>query len=135
MASSDQTLNKELNMAADILITIALVTGAVLIFAHLTRLARNAALQRTIRRAIDRDSPNLPDLVAHIGEEPKGTEAEEKAGLVLMALAVALALYAFIAAPNAEELRNMGGLAVFPGLVGAVLFGRALWTRRRGEGN
>ena len=122
-------------MAADILIAIALVTGAVLIVNQLARMYRNATLQRSIREAIQRDSAALPDLVARIDESgPTGTAGDERAGLVLIALGAALALFAVIAAPDEEGLRNMAGLALFPTFVGIVLLGRALWVRKHGEG-
>ena len=120
-------------MEADILITISLVTGAVLIINQIARLIRNASLQRTVREAIVRDSSAAADLIARIDEgAPRATLGDERAGLVLIALAAALALYGFIAAP-ADDLANVVGLAVFPGFVGIALFGWALWVRRRGE--
>ena len=120
-------------MAADIIITIALVAGAVLIINQFVRLVRNASLQRTIRDAIVKDSPALSDLITRMDETgTKGTLADERAGLVLIALAAALAIYGAIAAP-ADDVTNVVGLAMFPGFVGAALFGWALWVRRRGE--
>ena len=121
-------------MEADILITIALVTGAVLIFTQTTRLIRNASLQRSIREAINHDSAALPDLIARIdGTTSRGTSNDERAGLVLIALALALALFGIIAAAP-DDLRNVIGLSLFPGFVGIALLGRAIWVRKHGEG-
>ena len=120
-------------MEADIIITIAMVTGAVLIVNQIMRLLRNRAMHRTIRDAIGRDSAALPELVARIDESPSSPNGnDERAGLVLIALALALAIYAAIAA-SPGDVAEMGGLALFPGFVGAALLGRSIWVRRRGE--
>lgn len=120
-------------MEADILITISLVTGAVLIINQIARLIRNFSLQRTVRDAIIKDSPGLSELIERMDEgRGRTTLGDERAGLVLIALAAALAIYGAIAAP-ADDVTNVVGLAMFPGFVGIALFGWALWVRRRGE--
>jgi len=122
-------------MAADIMITIALVTGAVLIFNQLTRMMRNFAMHKTIRDAIGRDSEAIPELVAKIDDsQPASGGGDERIGVLLIALAVALVGFAAIAAPNEEDLHNMAGLALFPGLVGLTLVGYSKWVSRRGAG-
>lgn len=121
-------------MEADIAISIALVTGAVLIVNQLARLIRGRQMHKTVREALARDSGAVPALIAKIDEAAPSASgsADERAGLVLLALAVALALYAVIAMP-ADDIRQLAGLALFPGLVGAVLLGRSIVARRRGE--
>jgi hypothetical protein len=121
-------------MAADIMISIALVTGIVLLFNQLARMLRNAAMHKTIRDAIGRDSSAVPELIAKMDEDQPAMKGagDERSGVVLIALAVALAGYALIAAPDAEDLRNIAGLALFPALVGFALIGHAAWARRRG---
>ena len=120
-------------MEADIVITIALVSGAVLIINQFVRLIRNASLQRTIRDAIVKDSPAVSELIARMDETgSKSTLGDERAGLVLIALSAALALFGWIAA-SPDDVPQVVGLALFPGFVGIALFGWALWVRRRGE--
>jgi hypothetical protein len=111
-----------------------LTTGAVLIMNQIGRLVRNRSIQRTIREAISRDSNALPELIARIDDAAPAGDAggDDRIGLILIALAIALALYAVIAA-DPKDVRQMAGMALFPGLVGAVLFGRSVWIRRRGE--
>ena len=121
-------------MWQDIMIFAVLTTGAVLIMNQIGRLVRNRSIQRTIREAISRDSNALPELIARIDDAAPAGDAggDDRIGLILIALAIALALYAVIAA-DPKDVRQMAGMALFPGLVGAVLFGRSVWIRRRGE--
>ena len=121
-------------MWQDIMIFTVLTTGAVLIMNQIGRLVCNRSIQKTIREAISRDSNALPELFARIDDAaPAGdTGGDERIGLILIALAAALALYAVIAG-DPKDVRQMAGMALFPGLVGAVLFGRKIWIRRRGE--
>jgi hypothetical protein len=118
----------------DTLIFAVLTTGAVLIINQVSRLVRNRSMHKTIREAISRDSAAVPDLVTKIdeGSPAAAGRGDDRIGLILIALAAALALYSVIVG-DAEDIRQMSGLALFPGLVGAVLLGRAVWLKRRGE--
>ncbi len=121
-------------MGEDTLIFAVLTTGAVLIINQVSRLVRNRSMHKTIREAISRDSAAVPDLVTKIdeGSPAAAGRGDDRIGLILIALAAALALYSLIVG-DAEDIRQMSGLALFPGLVGAVLLGRAVWLKRRGE--
>ncbi len=121
-------------MGEDTLIFAVLTTGAVLIINQVSRLVRNRSMHKTIREAISRDSAAVPDLVTKIdeGSPAAAGRGDDRIGLILIALAAALALYSVIVG-DAEDIRQMSGLALFPGLVGAVLLGRAVWLKRRGE--
>jgi hypothetical protein len=115
-------------MTFDVLIFAILTTGAVLIVGQVARLLRMAMLHRTIRKAIDRDSAAVPDLLAGIEEKP-APNTDDRTGLVLIALAAAVFLFGVIQG-DAEDIRNMGGIALFPAFVGAALLGRFLYIRR-----
>jgi hypothetical protein len=121
-------------MGEDTLIFAVLTTGAVLIVNQIARLVRNGAMHKTIREAISRDSAAAPTLVERLDEAaPAGVGGgDDRIGLILIALAVALALYSLIVG-DPEDIRQMGGMALFPGLVGAALLGRSVWHKRRGE--
>jgi hypothetical protein len=121
-------------MGEDTLIFAVLTTGAVLIINQIGRLVRNRSMHKTLREAISRDSEAVQILVTRLDEaEPAASgSGDDRIGLILIALAAALALYAMIVG-DPEDVRQMGGMALFPGLVGAVLLGRTLWNKRRGE--
>ena len=120
--------------ASDVFITIALITGAVLILVQLGRLLRARMLHKTIRDAISRDNAAVPELLAGIGEgqSPAGLN-DDRTGIVLIALG--LALLAFAALQGSEDaLRQMGGASVFPIFVGIALLIRRYLAQKRGGG-
>jgi hypothetical protein len=121
-------------MGEDVLIFGVLTTGAVLIAGHLTRLVRNWTMHRTIREALSRDSAAVPELVGQIDKAAPaaGGGSDDRTGLVLIALALALALYGLING-DGEQVRELAGMALFPGFVGLALLGRAWFVRRGGE--
>jgi hypothetical protein len=116
----------------DVILTFAvLTTGAVLITIQLGRLWRAAMLHRTIREAISRDSPAVTELVAGVEEEQKPAGAnDDRTALVLIALG--LALFAFAAIQGGQDdIKNMGGAALFPIFVGLALLLRQYLVKRR----
>jgi hypothetical protein len=119
-------------MEADIIITIALVGGAVLIFHQLGRIIRASMLHRTVREALSRDGNLAPELLDRIEEQKTSGLGDGRAGLVLVALAAALFAFGLIQG-DPEDVRNLASIAVFPLFVGAALLGRIWFLRRRGE--
>ena len=117
-------------MGEDVLVFAVLTTGAVLIISHAGRLLRGMIMHRTIREAISRDSAAVPDLLKGIEEAPSATSNDDRSGLVLIALAAALFLFAVIQG-DPDDLRNIGGAALFPLFVGMALLARFHWARRR----
>lgn len=116
-------------MGEDVLIFAVLTTGAVLIVSHLGRLYRTSVQHRTIREAISRDNAAVPALLAGIEEPQPGTANDDRTGIVLIALALALFGFGLLQG-DPEDLRNMGGAALFPGFVGIALLLR-YWSARR----
>jgi hypothetical protein len=117
-------------MEFDVLIFGVLTAGAVLIVNQFARIVRARMLHRTIREAISRDSSAVPALLQGIEEKPAPSQ-DDRTGLVLIALGAAIFLFGIVQG-DAEDIRNMGGIALFPLLVGVVLFGRFLYTGRKG---
>ena len=120
--------------ASDVFITIALITGVVLVLLQLGRLLRARMLHKTIRDAISRDNAAVGELLAGIGDgqSPSGGN-DDRTAFVLIALG--LALLAFAALQNsADALREMGGASVFPIFVGIALLIRRHLTQKRGGG-
>ena len=120
-------------MGEDVLIFATLTTGAVLIATHIGRLIRAAIQHRTIREALSRDSSAVPELLAGIEEVRPSGHNDDRMALVLLALALALFLFGAIQG-DPDDLRNMGGAALFPGLVGLALLGRYYLARKRDGG-
>ena len=117
-------------MGQDVLVFAVLTTGLVLIISHAGRLLRAMVLHKTIREAISRDNAALPELLKGIEEPQSGTGNDDRSGLVLLALALALFLFGLIQG-DPDNLRNMGGAALVPALVGAALLVRYFWVKRR----
>jgi hypothetical protein len=109
-------------------IAIAIVTGIVLAVTQLARLRRAAILHRTIREAIASNSPLAPKLIEKLDEKPT-YRTDARTGLVLLALAVALILFALIQG-GPLILRPFIAVAMFPACVGAALLGRAWFGAR-----
>ena len=120
--------------ASDVFITVALITGVVLVLIQLGRLLRARMLHKTIRDAISRDNSAVPELLAGIGEgATPGSLNDDRTATVLIALG--LALLAFSALQNsADALRQMGGASVFPIFVGIALLIRRHLAQKRGGG-
>jgi hypothetical protein len=117
-------------MGDDVLIFAVMTTGAVLVAIHIGRLIRSAIQHKTIREAISRDNDCVPALLAGV-EEPKPTgSSDDRTAYVLIALALALFLFGLIQG-DADDIRTLGGAALFPGLVGLALLIRYHLARRR----
>jgi hypothetical protein len=119
-------------MGEDVLIFAVLTTGAVLIISHAGRLLRTMVLHKTVREAISRDNAAVPELLKGIEEPQQGAGNDDRTGLVLVALAAALFLFGLIQG-DADDLRNMGGAALFPAFVGAALLVRYHLAKRRDQ--
>jgi hypothetical protein len=121
-------------MEADIIITIVLAAAAVLVSIQLARIARIFILQRTLREAIRSNSSAAEALIERMNERPTATGANDgRIGIVLVALAAAIFCLGLIQA-NADDIRDLSGVALFPGFVGAALLGRLRYLKRSGAG-
>jgi hypothetical protein len=94
-------------------------------------------LHRTLRDAINRDSPTAATLVDRIGSGDLGSAhaaagSDDRTGIVLVALGVALAGFSMLVG-DPQWLRYGLGGALFPILVGASLLIRHIMLRRAAE--
>jgi hypothetical protein len=113
----------------DAIIFAVLTTGAVLIVTQLMRMARMGMAHRTVRRAIEKDSPAVSQLLEGVAEKPAPT-SDDRTGLVLIALAAAVFLFGVV--QGGDNVRQFGGVALFPFFVGAALLGRFIYMKRTG---
>ena len=118
-------------MEYDVLIFAVLTTGAVVIINQLGRIIRASMTHRTIRKAINNDSAAVPALLQGIEEKP-ATSSDDRTGLVLLALGMATLMFGAIQG-DADDIRNMAAIAMFPILVGAALLVRHYLLRRTAE--
>ena len=117
-------------MEADIIISISIAVAIVLIFNQLGRIFRAMMLHRTIRKGMIHNSSLTPELLEKIDEDKPATGGgDDRIGLVLIAIGIAIIGMGVING-DADDIRNMAGISLFPLLVGAVLFGRH-WVRSR----
>lgn len=118
-------------MGEDVLVFAVLTTGVVLIMSHIGRLYRTGVQHRTIREAIIRDNESVPALLAGIEEPQPGTANDDRTGIVLIALGLALFFFGLIQGDE-QDIRNMSGAALFPFFVGGALLLR-FWLAKRRE--
>ena len=108
---------------------IALTSATLIGFIFLLRLVRAWLLHRTLRRAIETQLPGAGALIERIGElgGPGGAGNDDRSGMIMMALGVALIGFTSIAIGDWPTQRILLGGSLFPLLVGAVL----IWRHRR----
>ena len=121
----------------EMVIGVAIALCFLLGFIYLLRFFQAWLLHRTLRDALSRNSAEAGDLVDRIGRGDLGggraePAADDRTGLVLIALAAALAGFSLIAGDPEWVRYGLGG-ALFPGLVGAALLIRHFLRRRSGE--
>jgi|CXWL01.1.fsa_nt_gi hypothetical protein len=103
----------------------------VLVVNQLSRIVRMSMLHRTIRQAITSNNAAFPALLDGI-EEKSAPPSDDRTGLILVALGLATFLFGLIQG-EADSIRNMAAIAVFPALVGAALLGRFWYQSQRGN--
>jgi hypothetical protein len=112
------------------------VTGFILSgFFFFLRLIQAWMLHRTLRDAITRDSAVAESLIDRLerGDQRRFELAgDDRNGLVLLAIGVAIAGFALIV-NEPEWLRYQLGAALFPTLVGGALLARHFWLRRHSD--
>ena len=118
-------------MEVDIIVTIALATAFIVFMTQIGRIIRSNSMHRTIREALSRDSNLTPELLDRIEQDKSQGFGDTRIGLVLVALAAALFAYGLIQG-DADDIRNLASIAVFPLFVGAALLGRIWYLARRG---
>ncbi len=119
-------------MEADIIISIAIATAGVLIVNQLGRVLRAMMLHRTIRKGMIHGNAITPELLEKIEEQKSASGGgDDRTGLILMAISAAIIGFGALSA-TPDDLRDVIGISLFPMFVGAVLFGRHYYARRRG---
>lgn len=118
-------------MEADIagFIMVGLVTAFVA--GQIFRTLRTYSVQKTLREAITRGIPITPEMLIE-AEKPAEPGANDlRNGMVLIALALAIACFSLIEGGN--SIKETMGIALFPLFVGIALLLRLRLLRRRGD--
>jgi hypothetical protein len=103
-------------------------TVMVLIVIQLVRPLRTASIQKTLRKAIDRDASVVPALMEGGIEPASAPQRDDRNGMLLIATGLALALFGVIQG-DADDIRNLCGAALFPGLTGIAVIVYHRWMR------
>jgi hypothetical protein len=90
---------------------------------HFMRLRHDTQDHRTLQEAIKADSPIVQDLFDQLRDRPR--RRSQTTGLVLMALAVAI-VGAGLIQGGEQNIRSGAAAALFPALLGAVVWWRSL---------
>ena len=96
---------------------------------HFMRLRHDNQDQKTLQEAIRADSPIATELFEQLRDRPR--RGGQPPGLVLIALAVAI-LGSGIIQGGEQNIRSAASAALFPALIGIVVYGRSILKRRGG---
>lgn len=113
-------------MGVEIAVPLALFCSVALIFifAFYFGQRKQAEVQQTIRKAVENGSQLTPDLVRSIGAPKMPHNTDLRRGIILIAIAVAIALFGWsVSYYDDEGMMAMLGIAAFPGLVGLAYLG------------
>jgi hypothetical protein len=96
---------------------------------HFMRLRSDTQDHKTLQEAIRADSPIVPELLEQLRDRPR--RRAQTTGLVLLALALAI-LGSGIIQGGEQNLRNSAAAAIFPAMLGIVIFWRSLLKKPGG---
>jgi hypothetical protein len=96
---------------------------------HFMRLRHDTQDQKTLQEAIRAGSPLVEELIEQMRDRPR--RRSHTTGLVLMAIAAAM-VGAGLIRGGEQEIRSAAAAALFPALIGLVIWARALPKRRGG---
>ena len=117
-------------MEVDIIISIAIAAVVLFTIAQGSWIVRAIAMHKTLRKAIEQGQALSPETIERLDRTPEPGVADQRIGLVLIAIAIAL----FIASalnPGQDNWRQLVTIGLFPLLVGGALLARPLLGRRR----
>ena len=119
-------------MEVDIIISLGIAAVILFTIAQLSRIVRANALHKTLRKAIEQGQTLDPELIERLDRAPEPGVADQRIGLILVALALALFVASMIN-PGEDNYRQLITIGLFPLFVGAALLARP-WLARRTRG-
>lgn len=118
-------MSEELGLVL-IFATIPLTVWAVSAYRHKTH---KAALD-VMNKMVEKGDGLSPELIRALGIRPRRKNSDLRIGLILIAIAIATILFGG-AIPEKEAQQIMGGIAMFPFLVGLVYTGLWIFIGRK----
>ena len=119
-------------MEVDIIISLGIAVVILFTIAQASRTIRSGAMHKTLRKAIEQGQTLDPELIERLDRAPEPGVADQRIGLVLVALALAL-FAAGVINPGEDNYRQLFTIALFPLFVGAALLARP-WLAKRSRG-
>ena len=120
-------------MEVDIIISLAIAAVVLTIIVQTSRILRTRSLHKTLRQAIQSGQPVTAELVEQLDTPARPGDFDQRAGYILIALAIAAITAAAISGPTQDSFREITSLAIFPLFVGLALLLR-LYVKRRSAG-
>ena len=109
----------------DILIPLAFfaIVPVIVLIVSLNGRKRNADLQATVQKAIEKGVELTPDTIKALGVKPRLQYGDLRSGVIYVAIALAFIILGVSIGENAgeEALPIMLGVSAFPGLIGLSL--------------
>lgn len=116
----------------EMIVAVAVAAAAVLTIVHLLRLVGTLVVHATIRKAIDRNPEGAGAMLERLTATP-ADRSDDRTGLLLIAVGMAMVIGSVIINDPAW-LHYAVAAALFPLLMGSVLWLRHVWARRtRGQ--
>ncbi len=119
----------------DILVPIAVFTMVVGIvwLTSWSRAKTNAAIQKTVQKAIDKGVELNPDTIRALGVRERSQHSDLRGGLILIAIALGLIVLGSsvgIASGEEDMFAIMAGVAAIPGFIGLALLGMHFFIKK-----
>jgi TRAP-type C4-dicarboxylate transport system permease large subunit len=106
-----------------------MAAGLFIVAFHFMRLRHDNQDQKTLQEAIRADSPIAAELFEQLRDRPR--RRSQTTGIVLVAIAIAI-LGSGLIQGGEQNIRSAASAALFPALIGIVIYWRSLLKRRGG---
>ena len=102
-------------------ISMAIVTGVVLVLFFWFRYRMRGEMQQTIRTAIDKGQELTPEIIERLGTTKPPKDRDLRRGIITVAIAVSLVIFGSVI-PDDEAQQVFVGIASFPFCLGIAFF-------------
>ena len=110
-------------------ISMAIVTGVVLVLFFWFRSRMRGEMQQTIRAAIDKGQELTPEIIERLGNPKPPKDRDMRRGIITIAIAVAIMIFGSVI-PDDEATQIFAGIASFPFCLGVAFFILHFFSRR-----
>ena len=117
-------------MESDIIFALSIAAVILTTVVQAARVLRVASLHKTLRQAISNGQPVTAELVEQLDKPPRPGDFDQRAGFILIALALAAIAASALSGPTQDSFREISSLALIPLFVGAALLIRLRLNKR-----